>query len=238
MTTGGPSLLRWTGFLALAAMALATRALGDDTKPDAWPEVDAFVGLNDRSRLLLSVAGSRSRQESYTDLTLGAHIDIFLKPISRPWLRGTPDIEKRRYLFFRIGYRYGQGLGDDADAYREHRILLETTGRAYLPGRLVALNRNRFDLRDLQGEDSWRYRNRTRLEREFPAWSRSVTTYAMAELFYDSRYESWTRKRYYAGVEWPLGRSSVVDTYYCRQDDSQPSSADVNAFGLALNLFF
>jgi len=219
------------------AMALATRVQADDTRGDFWPEVDAFVGLNDKSRLFLSAAFSHNRQESYTDLTFGAHVDFFLKPISRPWLRGTPDVEKRRYLFFRIGYRYGQGLGDDADAYREHRVVLEATARAHLPGRLVALNRSRVDLRDLQGEGSWRYRNRTRLEREFPAWSRSLTTYAMAEFFYDSRHDAWSRKRYFAGVEWPLGRTSVLDTYYCRQDDSHPSPAHVNAIGLALNLF-
>jgi hypothetical protein len=230
--------LRRLILFASAALALAASALADDTKPDAWPELDAFVGLSGKSRLFLSAALSRSRQESYVDITFGAHVDFFLKPISRAWLRHTPDIEKRRYLSFRIGYRYGQGLGDDADSYREQRVVLEATARAYLPGRLVALNRNRFDLRDLQGEGSWRYRNRTRLEREFPAWSRSLTTYAMAEFFYDSRYDSWSRTRYYAGLEWPLGRTSVLDTYYCRQDDSQPSPAHVNALGLALNVYF
>jgi len=53
-----------------------------------------------------------------------------------------------------------------------------------------------------------------------------------------SRQEDWSRKRYSAGVEWLVGHTAVLDTYYCRQDDSHSSPEHVNAFGLALNLFF
>jgi hypothetical protein len=60
----------------------------------------------------------------------------------------------------------------------------------------------------------------------------------MAELFYDSRYDEWNRKRYFVGIEWPIGRTSVLDSYYYRQDDSRSSIAHVNAVGLALNLYF
>ena len=166
--------LRRLVLLAGMSLALAARGLADDTKPDAWPEPDAY-GLSDKSRLFLSAAMSRSRQEDYADLTLGAHVDSFLKPISRAWLRHTPDVEKQGYLSFRIGYRYGQGLGDDADSYREQRVVLEGTARAYLPGRLVALNATASTCATSRAKAPWRYRNRTRLEREFPAWSRSLT---------------------------------------------------------------
>ena len=60
----------------------------------------------------------------------------------------------------------------------------------------------------------------------------------MAEFFYDSRYDAWNRQRYFVGIEWPLVRRSILDTYYCRQNDSRSSIAHVDAFGLALNLFF
>ena len=46
--------LRRLALLASMSLALAARALADDTKPDAWPELDAFVGLSDKSRLFLS----------------------------------------------------------------------------------------------------------------------------------------------------------------------------------------
>jgi hypothetical protein len=47
-----------------------------------------------------------------------------------------------------------------------------------------------------------------------------------------------TRERYFAGIEWPIGKTAVLDSYYVRQDDSRSSPAHVNALGLAFNLFF
>lgn len=166
---------------------------------------------------------------------LGGHVDFFLKPLARPRLRHTPDVFKRRFFAFRLGYRYAWDL-DDRDEYEEHRILLETTGR-YPLERFMLINRNRLDVRDLNGAWSWRYRNRTRLERDVPLGSRAATPYVMAEFFYDGRYDAWNRQRYFAGIEWPVGGKSVLDTYYCRQNDSRFSVAHVNAFGLALSLF-
>lgn len=154
----------------------------------------------------------------------------------RSWLQETPDAIKRRFFAFRLGYRYGWDL-KGREEYEEHRILLENTARFPL-GRLVLVNRNRLDVRDLNGTWSWRYRNRTRLEGEIPLGSRAATPYVMAEFFYDSRYDEWNRQRYFAGIEWPMGGKSILDTYYSRQNDSRSSVAHVNAFGLALSLFF
>ena len=46
------------------------------------------------------------------------------------------------------------------------------------------------------------------------------------------------RRRYFAGIEWPIGKTPILDTYYARTNDSRSSVAHVNAFGLAFNLFF
>lgn len=227
-----------TVLLFVTACAGPARAQ-DDTRNEFWPEADVFVGLNDHSRLFFLATVTKAGEVDYREGMLGAHVDFFVKPIARPWLRETADIDKRRLLSFRLGYRYAQALGKDAGSYREHRLPLEATGRAYLPGRLVFLNRSRFDARWVDGEWSWRYRNRSRIEREFPAWAGgSLTPYAMAEFYYDSRFDAWNRQRYFAGVEWPLGKKTVLDTYYVRQNDSRSSPAHVNALGVALNLFY
>jgi Protein of unknown function (DUF2490) len=155
----------------------------------------------------------------------------------RPRLRHTPEAIKRRFFALRLGYRYGWNLNDPSE-YEEHRILFEATARYPLVEHLMLINRNRLDVRNLNGEWSWRYRNRTRLEREIPLGSRAATPYAMVEFFYDDRYDVWNRQRYCAGIEWPVGGKSIIDTYYCRQDDSRSTIAHVNAFGLALSLFF
>lgn len=223
------------GAIALLAGSVL-HAEEDTSRGEFWPEVDAYHSLGDRSRLFLLATISKNREVDFAEGMVGAHVDFFLKPLARPWLRDSPDAIKRRFFAFRLGYRYARDL-DDREEYEEHRILFETTGRFPLR-RFLLINRNRLDLRDLHGEWSWRYRNRTRLERDLPLGSRTFTPYAMFEIGYDSRYDAWNRQRYFVGVEWPAGGRSILDTYYCRQDDSRSSIAHVNAFGLALNLFF
>jgi hypothetical protein len=230
---GGLRLLGVLAFLLAAPLS----AQEDSTRWEWWPEVDAYVNLNEQFRLYLLATAARNRAEDFGEGMLGAHVDLFLKPIGRPWLLRTPDVVKRHYLTFRAGYRFAWDLSDSSQ-YQEHRGVLEATLR-YLPvARLVLIDRNRLDLRDVNGERSWRYRNRSRLERDIPLGSRVATPYLMAEFFYDSRYDEWNRQRYFVGIEWPIGTMSVLDSYYCRQDDSRSSVAHVNAVGLALNLYF
>ncbi len=213
------------------------RAQDDVTRDEFWPEVDAYANLDGRSRLFFLATVSRNRDVDFSEGMVGAHVDFFLKPLARSWLRHTPDVQKRRYLTFRAGYRYAWDM-NDPEEYEEHRILFEATGRFPSFGRSALINRSRLDLRNVNGEWSWRYRNRSRLEREIVFGPRTAAAYIMAEFFYDRRYDAWTRQRYFGGVEWPLGGQTILDTYYCRQNDSRSSVAHVNAFGLALNLFF
>ena len=225
--------------LALLAWAPPVRAQEETTRGEFWPEIDAWVGLGEGSRLYFLATVARNKDENLREGMVGAHVDFFLKPINprrRARLDG-PDLIKRRYLAFRAGYRYAWDVNDSA-GYQEHRVLFEITGRTPATGGFVLINRNRLDLRDVNGERSWRYRNRTRLERDIALDSRAATPYAMIEFGYDSRYDVWNRQRYFAGIEWPIGKTPILDTYYCRQNDSRSSIAHVNAFGLALNLFF
>ena len=66
----------------------------------------------------------------------------------------------------RIGYRYLHNAGDDPD---ENRGVLEVTPRYPLVRGVLVSNRNRIDFRFIEGEYSWRYRNRLSLEREVSA---------------------------------------------------------------------
>jgi hypothetical protein len=223
------------GALVLGAPLAATQDRA--TRWEGWPEVDAYVGLNERSRLFLVATSARNREEDLREGMVGAHADLFVKPFGRPWLVNTPDAVKRHYLTFRAGYRYAWDM-TGRSGYGEHRMLLEGTARYRPVQGFVLINRNRLDVRDVDGDWSWRYRNRSRLEQDIRLRSRVATPYAMAEFFYDSRYDAWSRQRYFLGIEWPIGRTPVLDTYYCRQNDSRSSVAHVDAVGVALALYF
>jgi hypothetical protein len=60
----------------------------------------------------------------------------------------------------------------------------------------------------------------------------------MEELGYDSRYDTFNRSRFTAGVETQFTRTVMVDLNIVRQDDSCASVERLYALGLALNLTY
>ena len=84
-----------------------------------------------------------------------------------PLLEFRLDESKNRLLLARIGYRY---LPSYTGGSAEQRGVLEGTARFPLIGLfgdVLLSDRNRLDLRFIDGEFSWRYRNRLSAEREF-----------------------------------------------------------------------
>ena len=221
--------------LGVLLSALAGQARAQDaTSDEFWPEVDTFVRLNERSRLMFLLSEQPDGDDRQG--TVGAHIDAYAKPFARKWLESHPDAVKKHYLMFRAGYRYYWDVGDGSEGSHENRILVEATPR-FSMRRFFFLNRNRVEWRDQDGVDSWRYRNRSRLEGDVSLGSHAATPYAMAEFFYDGKYDDWDEERYYGGVDWPVGSKAIVDTYYCRQNNTH-SHEDVDAFGLTVRVYF
>lgn len=223
--------MRWcAGLLCGLLLLLAPRVLPaqDSTgaeRWEAWPELDFWVRLNPREQLFFPIAVSRAREVDYTEGLVGAHYDRRFN----------------RYLSARVGYRFLWSLSDrgDSDQYREHRIVAEATPRTYVVAGIKAYDRNRFDLRIINGEVSWRYRNRIRVERAFDfSRQRALTPYVMTEFGYDSRYDEFNRVRLQAGGEYQFSPALWLDLYYVRQWDDRSSVPRLNAIGAAVNLAF
>lgn len=219
-------------FLAFAV--LATPAQADDR--EFVPEFDAYIKLSDRSRLFLLADLTRNSNGDATDGSVGAHIDFTLEPIWRYELREA-DWERNRYLWARVGYlRLGspdnRGFGP-----HERRGILELTGRVPLPQNAWLVNRARVDLRELGDRFSQRFRYRLGIEREMVVRGLAMVPYAQAEIFYDTRYDSWNRRLYQAGVEIELSKRWRIEPYLASQNDSQSSSANIGRFGVALKYY-
>jgi hypothetical protein len=60
----------------------------------------------------------------------------------------------------------------------------------------------------------------------------------MEEFGYDSRYDTFNRSRFTAGVETQFTRMVMVDLYMVRRDDSSASIERLYALGLGLNLTY
>jgi hypothetical protein len=191
-----------------------------------WPEVSTFVRLNDRMRFYFLATTTRENRGT-TDGEFGPNFDFYLHL----------DESKNRYLMVRVGYRFIHPYtGESPD---EHRGVLEATARYPLVGGLLVSDRNRLDIRSIGGDQSWRYRNRLTVEREFSIGRFRFGPYARGEVYYDSRFDKWSRTALTAGSVFPITRRFELEGYYEHQNDTGGSSnRQVNAAGAALNLYF
>ena len=233
------ALLLQTACAVALVLGLATVSPAQDesnTQRQAWPDVQVFVPTSPKTRLFFIASRSQERESrSQLDAQFGAHVDYLAN----------------EHVSFRVGYRYSTSLIPEDD-FREHRIVAEQTLKTVLPGKVVASDRNRQDFRFIRGEYSFRYRNRLTLEREVAAGEYRFTPYLQGEAYFDSRFLTWNRHRYGAGVVLPLAKPAVatdppptsilhhlsLDVYYMRQNDSRSSPHHVNAAGLSLVVSF
>jgi hypothetical protein len=216
---------------------LVKQARAEEHHDEFVPELNSFIKLSKQVRLYLLGDVTQGFSPSFTDGELGAHIDFTLKPILRRELR-QGDWERSRYLWVRAGYVVSHDLDDRDDGSTTHTILLEMTTRLELPAQIWLVNRARVDFRDIDGETSQRYRLRVGIEREFNVRGVVMVPYAQAEFFFDTRFDSWNRQLYQAGVEIELTKHWRIEPYFARQNDSRSASGNVNRIGLVLKSYF
>jgi hypothetical protein len=105
-------------------------------------------------------------------------------------------------------------------------------------GGLFWVERNRGDLRFINGQFQPRYRNRLRLERPIKTGKVTLTPRIDAEVFYDMQYDAISTYRYTAGSFASFNRWVTVEAYYAFEINKQSSPRLVNALGLTLYLYF
>lgn len=234
MTTRASFLAVWV-LSAFGVLMLPARA-ADNTR-EFVPEVNAFVKLSAQTRLFLLGDITRNLTTDKSEGELGAHLDFTLKPTLRPHLSEANWV-RDRYLWARAGYVVLSTPDSRSSGPKERRGILEITGRVPLPNEVWLVNRARVDLRDLEGESSsQRYRLRLGIEREFTAGGTVIVPYAQAEVFYDTRYDTWNRQFYQFGAEIELAKQWRIEPYYARQNDTRPSTAHVDRVGLVLKYY-
>ncbi|MDH5271083.1 MAG: DUF2490 domain-containing protein [Candidatus Krumholzibacteria bacterium] len=227
--------------LALAILgAIPAASLASDTANQFWPELDLYHRFNENARLRLSlspvreVSGSGQRS-TLDDVDTGIDLDTGLFPIGRTRREEARyDSDRMKYLRFRTGVHY---LDVNGEAARdEWRIVAELTPRSQLPLDMILALRNRFDLRWIGDAYSWRYRPRLELDREFKVGTQmALLPYASAELFWDSRSDSWTRTLYKVGTGVAVRPWFEPKIYWAYQiDDGLAGDTITQALGLLL----
>lgn len=220
--------------------AQVVRAQESSTRNEFWPGIDVYIDLKPKLRLYLLGATSKSvedgelRNAQGFEAQVGVHIDYLLN----------------EHIILRTGYRFGTSLGETDEPFKEHRLLAEQTMRKLIPGGLMMSDRNREEFRFVNGDFSFRYRNRATIEKELHLFKqRSITPYVAGEISYDTRYRIWNRNRLAVGVQTSLRpgpirkmllpkRQVILDLYYMRQNDSRSEIQHVNGIGAVLTFYF
>ena len=201
-----------------------------------WPEVSTYVSLKQDLRLYVIATTTRENGQG-TDAEIGPNLDIYFKPLLKleRFTIFQLDKSKSRPLLLRMGYRYMPSTSGPT----EHRGVLEATGRLPLTSGFLISDRSRADLRFINGEFSWRYRNRLTVERTVSIRSYHFTPYVRGEVYFDSNYEKWSRTSETMGIAFPIRKHTEIEPYYEHQNDTGKSpNRQINALGLALNLYF
>jgi len=221
---------------AFLAGVSAVAAGQDTTTGELWPELDAYVRLSPGARLFFVVMPVVSRDDkSLSETQLGGHLEVGVMPMARRRLRTAYDADRLGYLRARVGYRQVQTAGSGRS---ESRVVADVTPRFFLPWDVLFALRNEFDFRWVHEVYSWRFRPRVWLERETRIGGVTTVPYWSVELFYDARYEGWSRTFYQTGVAIPVSRRVAPEIYYGRQIDRQPAQKTVNALGVLATLYF
>jgi hypothetical protein len=224
--------------LALALLVPSAALQAQDWLDQFWPEAKVYINLNKTSRIYLQGAGTREKEEGYTDGQLGAAMDFFFAPLLKGRQPHHPDAARNKMLMIRAGYYFAKTPAGSTDPFTEHTALLEATPRFFLPKLILVENRFRMDLRLLDGEFVPRFRDRLRVERTFKLTRTALTPYVELETFYDWRYNAFHRQRYDVGMEWVLTKHFVLEGYYLRQQDSKSSPKGMNVAGVVLQFYF
>lgn len=211
--------------LAVAAMAavavLAGNAAAQTTTTESWPELDVYWTPARHQRTFLELSSSTEREGAKKERSVGLYQDYLNLPFG----------------YWRAGFRYTFSAHDDS--YREARGVAEGTFTIATVGQLRLVNRSRLELRWINGDYSYRVRDRLHLQHlPFDALRTSWSPYCTAEGYYDSRYGTIARVGGRVGSEVRTGRWSGVDVYVARQENWRGQPTYVDALGVTAKLMF
>jgi len=203
-----------------AALIAVVRSAGAQTS-ELWPELDVYWQPAEHQRTFLELSASAEQEGSKRQATAGLYQDYLFLPSG--YVRG--------------GYRFTFSTHDAS--YRESRLVGEWVERVLSHGMARLVNRARFEMRWVNGEPSYRIRERLHLQRVPPKpRGLALAPYGTFEVYYDSRFGAISRLAGRVGTEARLVGPASVDVYVARQDNLRESPSYVNALGVTIKLVY
>jgi hypothetical protein len=223
-------------FFFLLSIVSNAQGQTSSTAKEFWPKLTATVELRSKTRVQFWWQRQDGEDFDFNESKVGAVVSFRMKRIVKPHHRDI-DEENEHTLVLGAGYEYLQTVQNDTTK-REHRIIMQSTPRYLHDTGLLFQDRNRVELRWVDGNFSARYRNKLTIQRGLKLDKIRFTPYASGELFYDGNHHSWNQNQYSFGVQLPYKNRLMVDIYYLRQNCTTCSQDPLNVVGVTLNLYF
>lgn len=196
-------------------------ALSQESTSEVWPAVNVYWRPAERHRTFLDLSASSEREGAKREGSVGIYQDYLQLPRA----------------FIRVGYSYTFSTRDDS--YRESRVVGELNLGRDLPKTLRLINRLRGELRWVNGEQSYRVRDRIHVQRGARlSHNPRFKPYGTLEAYYDSRYRTIARLGGKVGSDIRLGGPAGVEIYLARQHNSRSKPRHVTALGLTVTLSY
>ena len=213
--------MRLRALPAAAAALIAVAGSARAQTNELWPELDVYWQPAEHQRTFLEISASAEQEGSKRQDTAGLYQDYLFLPNG----------------YVRAGYRYTFSTHDAS--YRESRLVGEWVERVFSRGMVRLVNRARFEMRWVNGDPSYRIRERLHLQRvpPNPHWP-ALAPYGTFEIYYDSRFGAVSRLAGRVGTEARLVGPASVDVYVARQDNLREPPSYVNALGMTIKLVY
>lgn len=213
-------LILW---LLVCGPAVSAQSADGNADTQLWPDLQISLRYNQRVSFNFfgTVREGRNLTAPVTE-QIGAGVTFTLN----------------KYFSAAPAYRFVASQPTPTRHSDEHRFFLDFTARLPLGRGFTLVDRNRGELRDINGIFSRRYRNRLQLERIVNVREHHITPYAAGELFYEDRYHLWTRSLYLFGARIPVQKHVTLDSYYLRYIDVRSRPGHLHIVGTIVRLDF
>lgn len=214
-----PSALILAVMLLCLARGTAAQSRVPQTDNQLWNDVQLTVPLNKQVDFL--VQGT---------LRLG---DDLSTPVDGRWGAGF-NYKLNKYVTFNTLYFQREARAPRGRREHEGRLSFGATFQGPI-GKFTLSDRNWFERRWRAPQvDSWRYRNRVRLEHPFEINKTKFTWFISEEVFYDWSVRDWVRNRAAIGAGHAFNKHFTGELYYLRQNDGRSRPGDIHVIGTTL----
>ncbi len=218
-----------------AASALCLSAHAQSTG-EFWPEVLTQIQLPHNFRTQGYLGLQNSESSPYRQIFAGGNLAYNFHRIAKQHVESN-NSDKEHTILLAVGYEYLHTLAS-GKLKDEERINFDGTLARRPLSALLFRDRNRIELRWVNGSYSTRYRNQLSLDYDIVFRNYHFTPYGAVEVYYDGGKGLWNEQQYTAGCEWPYRKLLILQTYYLRQHCTTCNPVNVNAAGLTLNFYF